>query len=126
MSQTELSSLTLQRLLLFRNRILRQDDVPDVVRKILDLRTKSDLLGRMLELPAATVESIHQQYSDPKYRLFHIIDEFVKQVEPPPTWKVILEALRNPLIGEAHLAQVIEMKCCSFLPTDKGNVPLSL
>ena len=126
MSQTELSSLTLQSVLLFRNRILCQDDAPDVARELLDLRTKSDLLGRVLKLPATTVESIHLQYSDPKDRLFHIIHEFVKQVEPPPTWGVILEALRNPLIGEAHLAQVIEMKCCSLIPTDKGNVPLSL
>ena len=92
------------------DRTFNQDDVPDVVCEVLDVRTKSNLFGRVLKLPAATVESIHQQYSDPQDRLFHIIDEFVKQVQPPPTWRVILEALRNPLIGHHRLAHEVERK----------------
>ena len=52
------------------------------------------------------MDSILQQYRDPRDQLFHIIDEFVRQVEPKPTWRTILEALRSPLIGEASLAQM--------------------
>ena len=105
----------------FKDRILSQDDVPDVVCEILDVQTKSDLFGRVLKLPATNVESIHQQYSNPQERLFHIIDELVKQVEPPPTWRVILEALRNRLIGHSRLAQDIESKYCPRPPTDDGT-----
>ena len=104
----------------FKDRLLSQDDVPDVVCGILDVQTKSDLLGRVLKLPAATVESIHLQYSDPQKCLFHVIDEFVKQVEPPPTWRVILEALRNPLIGQHRLAQEIERKHCPLSLKNEG------
>ena len=105
---------------------MSQDDVPDVVCEILDVRTKSDLFGRVLKLPAATVESIHLQYGDPKDRLFHIIDDLVKQVEPLPTWRVILEALRNRLIGHSRLAQEIESKYCPCPPTDDGSYTYSV
>ena len=94
----------------FKDRLLSQDDVPDVACEILDVRTKSDLFGRVLKLPAATVESIHQQYSNPQDRLFHIIDELVKQVEPPPTWRVILEALRNPTITMVTITSLLMLK----------------
>ena len=105
---------------MFKDRLLNQDDVPDVVCGILDVRTKSDLLGRVLKLPAATVESIHLQYSDPQKCLFHVIDEFVKRVEPPPTWRVIVEALRNPLIDQLRLAQDIERKHCPLSLKNEG------
>ena len=104
----------------FKDRILCQDDVPDVACEILDARTKSDLFGRVLKLPAATVQSIHQQYSNPQDRLFHIIDELVKQVEPPPTWRVILEALRNPLISYHYIALKVERKHCPLTLQQDG------
>ena len=106
----------------FKDRILNQDDVPDVVCEILDVRTKSDKFGRVLKLPKASVDSIYQQYSDPQDRLFAVIDEFVKQVEPLPTWRVIVEALMNPLIGQHRLAQEIESKYCPNPPLMKVHI----
>ena len=110
----------------FKDRILSQDDVPDVVREIFDVRTKSDKFGRVLKLPKATVDCIYQQYSDPQDRLFAVLDEFVKQVEPPPTWRVIVEALRHPMIGQHRLAQEIETKYCPHPPTDDGSYTYSV
>ena len=104
----------------FKDRILSQDDVLDVVCEILYMREKSDRFGRVLKLPKAIVDSIYLQYSDPQDRLFHIIDKFVRQVEPPPTWRVILEALRNPLIGEHRLASKIERKHCPLTLQQDG------
>ena len=83
---------------------LNKDDALDVVRRLEEIQTKSKILGRVLRLPRSTVESIHQQFSDPQERLLHIIDEFVRQVEPRPTWRVILSALRDSLIKENSLA----------------------
>ena len=104
--------------------MLNPGDVPDVVCEILDVGTKSDIFGRVLKLPKATVDSIYQKYSDPRDRLFGVIDEFMKQVEPPPTWRVILEALRNPLIGQYRLAQEIERKYSLFSYSDNGTTVL--
>ena len=74
----------------------------------LDAQTKSELLGRVLKLPASTVSGIHKQYRDPEECLFHVIDEFVRQVEPRPTWRVLLTALRHPTIRLTSLADEIE------------------
>ena len=99
---------------------MNQDDVPKVVCEILEVQTKSKTFGRVLGLPKVTVDSIHQQNSDPQEQLLGIIDEFVKQVEPSPTWRVIVEALRNPLIGHPSLAQKIEHKYCPLSLQSKG------
>ena len=111
---------------MFKDRILNQDDVPNVVYEILDVGMKSELFGRVLKLPPSTVESIHQPHRDPQKCLFAVIDELVKQVEPLPTWRVILEALRHPLIGQRCLAQEIERKYCPHPPTNEGKFPPSL
>ena len=110
----------------FKDRILSQDDVSDVVGDILEVQTKSKEFGRVLKIPKPTVDAIHQQYSDPKLRLLHVLDEFVKQVEPPPTLRVIMETLRHPLIGQHRLAQEIESKYCQCSPNDDGSYTYSL
>ena len=110
----------------FKDRTLNQEDVPNVVREILEVKTKSKMFGRVLGLPKATVDSIHLQNSDPQECLFRVLDEFVKKVEPPPTLRVIVEALRNPLIRKHHLAQEIESKYCLHPPTDDGSYTYSL
>ena len=110
----------------FKKWTLNQEDVPKVVCEVLEVQTKSKTFGRVLGLPKVTVDSIHQQNSDPQECLFGVLDEFVKQVEPPPTWRVILEALRNPLIGQHRLARDIESKYCPRPPTDDGSYTLSV
>ncbi|CAI8012124.1 hypothetical protein GBAR_LOCUS7777, partial [Geodia barretti] len=96
----------------FLDKRLLQDDVPEIVANILDAQTKSELLGRVLKLSPSRVSGIHMQYKDPEECLFHVIDEFVKQVDPIPTWRVILTALRHPTIRLTGLADEIESKHC--------------
>ena len=93
---------------------LNEDDAVEIATELLDVQNQSKLLGRVLKLNRATVNSICVQFSNPEERLLHIIDEFVKQVDPRPTWRVIVEALRNPLINNPALAQELEKKYCSF------------
>ena len=85
-----------------------QRDVTDICSDIIAAQTK---LGRVLRVPSHTVDSIIQQYSKPEDRLFHVIDEFVKQIEPTLTWRVILDALKNPLVNLPRLAENIEKFC---------------
>ena len=110
----------------FKDRILNQKDVPKVVCEILEVQTKSNTFGRVLGVPKVTVDSIHQRHSDSQECLIGVLDEFVKQVESPPTWRVILETLRNPLIGQYRLAQDIESKYCPRPPTDDGSYTYSV
>ena len=110
----------------FKDQTLSQDDVPNVVCEILDIQTMFMTFGRVLGLPKVTLDSIHQRHSDPQECLFGVLDEFVKQVEPPPTWRLILEALRHPLIRHYRLAQEIESKYCPRLPTDDDDYAYSV
>ena len=105
---------------------MNQKDVPTVFDEIFDVQTKSELFGRVLKLPALRVKFIHQQHHNPQECLLAVIDEFVKYEGLPPTWRVIVEALRNPLIGLPRLAQGIERKYCPHPPTNEGKFPPSL
>ena len=96
----------------FLDKLLLKDDVPEILANILDAQTKSELLGRVLKLSPSRVSGIHMQYRDPEECLFCVIDEFVKQVDPRPTWRVILTALRHPTIRLTGLANEIESKHC--------------
>ena len=89
---------------------LDESDVTDICSDIIAAQTKSEQLGRVLRVPSHTVNSIIQQYTKPEDRLFHVIDEFVIHIEPTPTWRVILDALRNPLVNLPRLAENIEKK----------------
>ena len=82
------------------------------------MQTKSKLFGRVLQLPPHTVDRIHVQYSDPEECLFQVMDEFVKQVEPRPTWRAIVNALKDPLTS---LAEEIENKNCPAPPAQDGK-----
>ena len=104
----------------FKDRRLNHDDVAAVVSELVEVQTMSKPFGRYLKLPKFIVDSIHMQNRDPLDCLFGILDEFVKQVEPTPTWRVILEALRNPSIGFHHLAQEIERKHCPLTYQQNG------
>ena len=92
------------------DKTLDQNDVTEICSDIITAQTKSEQLGRVLKVPIHTVESIIQQDSKSEDRLLHVIDAFVKQVEPTPTWRVILDALRNPLVNLPRVAEDIEKK----------------
>ena len=98
------------------NMTFTENDVPEIVQNILTLKAKLKALGFILKIPKPRLDSIHQQHSNTQDCLLGVIDEFVKQVHPRPTWRVILSALRSPLIREYHLALKIERKF-SLLPT---------
>ena len=74
-------------------------------RKILEAQKQSQFLGL---IPQYIVNGIHTQYTDPKERLYHILVEFLKQVEPRPTWTAIADALRSPAVNLPQLAKRME------------------
>ena len=102
-------------------RVLEEKDVPEIVREVLDAQNQSEMLGRVLKLPKSTVDAILKQYSGPKDQLFHVIDEFVKQVEPTPTWRVIADAVGHPLVGIPNVAKRMEEKYCSVSLNKDGE-----
>ena len=87
---------------------LTRRDLVGVAEELVGVGAKWMLLGLVLGLPKSTVEEIHVQYRDQADQLLHVIAEFLEQKETRPTWRVIINALRSPLIGEHALAEKIE------------------
>ena len=84
---------------------LSESDAADILEELLSAQNQSYLLGMKLKLPLHEVEAIHLKYSDPRERLLHVIIAFLRQAEPRPTWRVIVEALRNPIVNLPALAR---------------------
>ena len=79
-----------------------------ILEELLESQNQSFVLGLRLNLPFHEVEAIHSQFLNPRDRLLHIIIAFLRQAEPRPTWKVIVEALRNPIVNLRALAKRVE------------------
>ena len=72
------------------------------------MQNQSYELGLKLKLKRHVVDAIHSRYHDPKERLLQILLKFVKQVEPKPTWSVIIDALRSQAVDHPKLANKLE------------------
>ena len=83
-----------------------------VLEELLPAQNKCYDLGLKLKLPQYLLDSIQLQYSSPQDRLLHIITYFLNQVEPRPTWKVIVDALRSPVVNLPSLSLKLEFKYC--------------
>ena len=86
---------------------LKSDDVSEILDELVEAQNHSKVLGVKL-LPPHEVEAIHRQYQDSKVRLLHILLAFTRQIQPRPTWRVIVEALRSPSVNLPALAARVE------------------
>ena len=87
----------------------------------MEAQNQSHFLGLKLKLPNHVVEGIQSQFPAPKDRLYHVVEEFLKQLEPEPTWRAIVEALRSPTIGLPRLVKELEEKHCAVSPVHSPN-----
>ena len=99
--------------------VLTPDDARSVLNALLPARQKTFELGLRLNIPAHELESIHSNYSNPRDRLLHIILAFLRQAEPRPTWRVIVDALRSRVVNLTALAERVE---AAYLT---GTLPIS-
>ena len=90
-----------------------------ILDELLPARNKSFLLGIRLLPDHCAVEALENRYTDTKVRLFHVIVEFLNGVEPRPTWRVILDALRSPVVNLPRLAEDIERRHGFHMPTSR-------
>ena len=80
------------------------------------VRAKWKNIGIQLEVDLGTLNAIDKRHrSDPDDCLPEMLDYWLKQVNPPPSWNSLAEALESEPIGEGHLAEQIREKYCSEL-----------
>ena len=71
-------------------------------------------IGIELEVDMGTLNAIEEHCrSDPDKSLPEMLDHWLKQVNPPPSWEALAEALGSAPIGEGHLAEQIGQKYCT-------------
>ena len=87
---------------------LTSNDAVKVLEELLPAQNESYELGLRLNLKPNNVKSIHATVSEPRKRLLQIVLEFLNQVEPRPTWRVIVDALKSPAVNLPQLAMTVE------------------
>ena len=87
---------------------LTPDDAVNVLEEILEAQNQSYVLGLKLRLPLHFVDGIYEKYSEPRDRLLQVLIAFTKQVDPRPTWRGIVAALRSPAVNLPQLAMRVE------------------
>ena len=90
------------------NKTLQPDDAGKILEELLEAQNQSFMLGLGLNLRLHEVKAIHAKYQDPCERLLHVIISFLRQAEARPKWRVIVEALRNPIVNLPALARRVE------------------
>ena len=87
---------------------LTPDNASRILVEVLEAQNQSIFFGLRLGLSVHVVEAIHSRYQEPKDRLLHVIIEFLRQTEPRPTWRVIVDGLRSPAVNLPCLADKVE------------------
>ena len=84
------------------------DDAVNILEEIVEAQNQSYALGLKLKLPPHVVDVIHENHSLPRDRLLQVIIEFTNQLDPRPTWRAIVAALRSPAVYLPQLAMRVE------------------
>ena len=87
---------------------LGPDDVMEVLEAILPAQNKSYNLGLKLKVPRHVLRAIHAKHQSSDVHLRDILEYFVDQIDPRPTWRVIIDALRSPAVNLPRLASRVE------------------
>ena len=87
---------------------LTPDDANNVLEEIVEAQNQSYMLGLKLNLPLHVLDAIHLTNRLPRNRLLQVLIEFTKQVDPRPTWRTIVAALRSPAVNLPQLAMTVE------------------
>ena len=98
------------------------DDLVAVQRKLFAVNTEWYNVGLELGLHASTLDSIYAKYSgDPSQCFRHVLKEWLKGVNPPPTWQAMINALESPTVAQYQVAKQIRTE----IPQAISMQPLS-
>ena len=104
---------------------LNIDDLKTVRTEVLPAAFKWYDLGVELEISPNTLDTIKKaKKDDPIECLCELIAKWLRGVDPKPTWKALIAALRSTVVGYQSLAEKLESKYCESLRetgTEKDN-----
>jgi len=78
-------------------------------------------IGLQLDVPTFQLKIIKTDTTGAKERLQAVLDYWVDNAaDPLPSWKVLIDALKAPTVGENRLARELEESYCS--PEDQNSM----
>ena len=96
-------------------------DLKDILEAVWDARNKWMNIGIQLNIVKTDLDEINTvQKGNPEDCLREMLSLWLKQVKHPPTWSVLIAALKKPTVGLQQLAEQIET-----VPTVKDSNGLS-
>ena len=102
---------------------LTPNDAVKVLEELLPAQNHSHILGLKLGLPLHDVEGIQSNHHNPRDRLLKVITDFLRQEQTGPTWRVIVDALRSPVVNLPALAKGVEAAHFSDSTSTRDVVP---
>ena len=84
-----------------------------VVNELNSARPVAYEIGLALKVPLELLNRKREESRNQRDLLVWIIEEFLRQDNPRPTWRIIVEALRSPMVQRPKLAKIIEDKYCT-------------
>ena len=82
--------------------------------ELCDVRTKWKLIGLGLRLPPSDLDAMR---GDSLECLQNSLSQWLKEIDPLPTWDALIAVLRSRVVGEKKKAQELEEKFCPVTPT---------
>ena len=100
---------------------LTANDYNALYEDLFEVCDKPKALGILLNLPESTLDEILTKNSQADNCLIDILVTFVEQEDQRPTWRIVLDALRDPLINNPRLAERIEKRLSGVSPIQQGK-----
>ena len=97
------------------------DDLRTVRDAIWDGRAKWKVLGIELHLPVSDLDVIKEDYFDIGRQFTEMLALWL-QLDSPPTWSALIDALRSPTVGCEELAKRVEREVTDSGPATEVQV----
>ena len=93
--------------------ILTEEDLPTLLNELNDIIDIWFRFGVQLRVPFSRLNAIKSEHSNPDDCLMHMLNFWLTNTTPSPTWETVVDALCCAAIGRQQMADNIRRKYCN-------------
>lgn len=91
---------------------LTSGDLKKVLSSVWEARTEWFHIGIQLDMKTSDLKVIKREYDDAGLCFTEMLTAWLKRMNPPPTWEVLVDGLKSPTVGYEQLADTIQKTHC--------------
>ena len=91
---------------------LTSGDLKKVLDSLWEARTEWFYIGIQLDMETSDLKVIKKNHDEAGLCFTKMLTEWLKRMNPPPTWKALVDALKSRTVGYEQLADTIEKTHC--------------